>query len=109
MELVVPQTWSIAPGALISALAALIAAAWLARAAYGRVMGALAEVKRDIEAIKARNSHTDLEAAATLRRHHEVEKAVAVSSAELAAIKGTVDRMERTLDGLLIEIRKGRD
>lgn len=97
MELTVPQTWQLSVELVVAAFLFIAGSAWAARAAYGRVMGAIGELKVKIESIEQRNAQADLKEAELSRRLQLTETAQAVQTAQMTAIMQAVDRMDRNV------------
>ena len=100
MHLTLPETWEISVNMLVSAAMALLLAAWTARAAYARIMHAIADLKAAVDALKQRNAMADAEAAAMLQRHSENEKQTAVIAAQITAFGNSLARIDRNLERL---------
>jgi hypothetical protein len=86
----------------------LIGFAWYSRAAYHGIMDAVAEVKagnaalhREIEGLKARNLNADREATEIVKRQHLIELSQATANAQIAAIIGSLEKMDRNIETLL--------
>ncbi|XAI96414.1 hypothetical protein [Microcystis phage Mel-JY33] len=108
MELTVPQTWQISVELLIAALVCIAGGAWAARAAYGRVMGAIGELKVKIESIEQRNAQADLKEAELSRRLQITETAQAVQTAQMTTMMQAIDRMDRNVAEMVRIITEGR-
>lgn len=108
MELTVPQTWQISVELVVAALVFIAGGAWAARAAYGRVMGAIGEVKVRLDSIEQRNAQADLKEAELSRRLQLTETAQAVQTAQMTAIMQSVDRMDRNVTEMMKMMTEGR-
>lgn len=101
MELTVPSTWQISVEMAFGALIFVMTAVWFARAAYGKVMGAIGELKVKIDNIEHRNMGADRDAADLARRLQTTEIAQAVQTAQMTAVMQTVDKMDRNVTEMI--------
>lgn len=108
MELTLPQTWQLSVELIVAALIFIAGGAWAARAAYGRVMGAIGELKVKIESIERRNEQADLKEAELSRRLQITETAQAVQTAQMTAMMQAIDRMDRNVTEMVRVVTEGR-
>lgn len=108
MQLILPEVWNLSVELVATFSLFIVAAVWAARSAYGRVMGAIAELKVRLVGIEERNREADLKEAELARRLQLTETAQAVQTAQMTSIMQAVERMDRNIVALTAILTEGK-
>lgn len=100
MTIMNPEEWVIPFNLLLVLLGFGIPTAWVSRAAYGKVMGAIEELRRDVQALRERNSAADHDAETLRTEQRKSEVTQAVLGEAMRNVAASVARIETAVDKL---------